>query len=260
VGTGIARARRLDRFDGVILAIATMAGMLAAGVGRSLDPPPPDPPRPVRTESSISLAPSVPGIPIPLAPSVPEAFIQLETSVPGILTDVPPLAAPVPYDPVFARMVRLSRPYLMAWTLAFPILRLRRPRPPWRALSRQPGMMACSVATLVLLVQLSAIILAWALAWLWVAIGPVPAPTAWSLGATVRDASPLVDLGFSIYAGFGASAWAAEGIAGAWLIMALGGWWRPEPSAIDRLGRALGAIWIGLMVLYVTGSFQVYPY
>jgi hypothetical protein len=45
------------------------------------------------------------------------------------------------------------------------------------------------------------------------------------------------------------TAYAEGAIAGAWLIMVLGGWWRPEKSVIDRLGRAVGAGWIVLMVM-----------
>jgi hypothetical protein len=260
VGTRTAPTRRFDRYDGLILAMATMAGMLAAAVARSLEPPPSDPLLPAAIGSPIPLAPSAPGSPISLAPSAPGSLIPLVPSAAGSLTEAPFLPTPVPYEPVFPWIVGMSRPYLTAWTLAFPILRLRRPRPPRRALGRQPGMMACSVATLVLLVQLSAIILRWALALSWTAIGPSPSPGVWSLGAATPAASPLVDLWLSIHSGFLDSAWAAHGIGGAWLIMALGGWWRPERSGIDRLGRALGAAWIAVMVPAVFESFQIYPF
>src|SRR4051812_32544846 len=38
-------------------------------------------------------------------------------------------------------------PSLATWTVACLLLRLTRPRPPWRRLSRQPGGMACLIAT-----------------------------------------------------------------------------------------------------------------
>jgi hypothetical protein len=41
-------------------------------------------------------------------------------------------------------------------------------------------------------------------------------------------------------------AYPATAVAGAWLILLLAGWWRPEPSWIDRLGRVLGLGWIVL--------------
>ncbi len=136
----------------------------------------------------------------------------------------------------------------MAWTLAFLILRWRRPRPSWWILARQPGLMACGVATLVLIVQFSAIAFRWAVAWSWTAIGPSRSPGVSSFGATSLTASALQHLWLSIHSGFLDSASAAHGIAGAWLIMALGGWWRPERSGIDRLGIALGVAWMALVV------------
>src|SRR4051812_38827323 len=38
-------------------------------------------------------------------------------------------------------------PSLATWTVACLLLRLTRSRPPWRRLSRQPGGMACLIAT-----------------------------------------------------------------------------------------------------------------
>jgi hypothetical protein len=38
-------------------------------------------------------------------------------------------------------------------------------------------------------------------------------------------------------------------VAGAWLALALGGRWRPEPSWIDRLGRAVGWLWIAALMV-----------
>jgi hypothetical protein len=156
-----------------------------------------------------------------------------------------------------ARTIGLSSPLLMAQTAAFPILRLRRPRPPLRALTRQPGTAASGIAILVLIVQLSAIILAWAVAWSWTVIGPPPSPSAW-LFVPPAATSPLYDLWVSVRSSFFDSAWSGHGIAGAWLIMALGGWWRPEDSAIDRLGRALGAAWIAIMAAGLIESFRIY--
>ena len=44
-------------------------------------------------------------------------------------------------------------------------------------------------------------------------------------------------------------------VALAWLIMALGGWWRPERSWIDRLGEVLGASWIVMMLAWLVVGF-----
>lgn len=38
-------------------------------------------------------------------------------------------------------------------------------------------------------------------------------------------------------------------VAGAWLGLALGRAWRPEPTWTDRLGRSLGAAWLALLAL-----------
>jgi hypothetical protein len=54
---------------------------------------------------------------------------------------------------------QLVFPFLTAWTFAFLVMRLRQPRPPLRRLARQPGMAACSAASLVLIVALSAIVI-----------------------------------------------------------------------------------------------------
>jgi hypothetical protein len=44
--------------------------------------------------------------------------------------------------------------------------------------------------------------------------------------------------------------YAAAAVAGAWLVLALAGWWRPEPGWIDRLGRVLGFLWIVPYLVY----------
>jgi hypothetical protein len=42
--------------------------------------------------------------------------------------------------------------------------------------------------------------------------------------------------------------------------MALGGWWRPERSAIDRLGKVLGIAWIAVMTAGLIESCRPFPY
>jgi hypothetical protein len=42
--------------------------------------------------------------------------------------------------------VEATVPFLITWTLAFLVLRLRQPRPRLRRLLRQPGMVACGAA------------------------------------------------------------------------------------------------------------------
>jgi len=90
-------------------------------------------------------------------------------------------------------------------TLTFLVIRLRRPRPALRQLIWQPGMMACTIITLLF-------------------------PTLFF--ATDRRSGPLVWLFMS------------ASVAAAWLAAWWGGRMRPEPGWIDRLGRGLGVCWI----------------
>jgi hypothetical protein len=112
-------------------------------------------------------------------------------------------------------------PLLAAWTVALLLARLGRPRPHLRRVLRQPGAVACAVATLAMAVDATWIIPIW-----------------------VRGASPLkaaysfvyhFDVGFAVLGG--------------WAVLVLSGRWRPEPSWIDRAGRIIGATWIGAVVL-----------
>ena len=256
-------ARRFDRADGLIVAAATIAAMLGAQLAHALEPLPPEPLVPSLV---TPIPPAAPGLPPPsfAGPPAPSPPLLVPALPPGTVAPSPsgsatdePVLAPVALEPgVVQRVLELSRPYLMAWTLAILILGLRRPRPSRCAEFRQPGMAACGVATLVLAVQLSAILLRWAVEWSWAAADAWRSHRVWSLGAT--PASALQDLWLSIHAGFIESAGAGHAIAGAWLIMVLGGWWRPEPSAIDRLGRALGVAWIAVMAARVVQNFGVY--
>ncbi|MGO9465028.1 MAG: hypothetical protein ACLQIB_12215 [Isosphaeraceae bacterium] len=76
--------------------------------------------------------------------------------------------------------IEWAYPFLMMWTFALVILGLRPPRPPIRRLARQPGMAACSAASLILVVQL---------------LGIIPFEVIWSLRSMMAQASmPPVNL------------------------------------------------------------------
>jgi hypothetical protein len=107
---------------------------------------------------------------------------------------------------------------------------------------------ACGIAAVILSVQLVGTTLTWAISWLWTAIGPPPVTKPWPVGSATMLLSPLAHLAQSISTGFRDSSRAGHGVAGAWLVMALGGLSRPERSFIDRLVPALGAGWIAVMV------------
>jgi hypothetical protein len=102
-------------------------------------------------------------------------------------------------------LVQFLSSVLLGLTLAQPVLRLRRPRPPLQDVIRQPGLAVCLA---LILGTIAAVDLWWmigtdVIAW----IGPV---------------LPLALL------------WPLLGIFP----------WRPEPSWIDRLGRAVGWGWV----------------
>jgi hypothetical protein len=102
---------------------------------------------------------------------------------------------------------------LLCWTLAYVIMRLRKPRPPLRRLVRQPGMVACEVWLLGMFLGIC----------LQVEAYPLLAPIA------------VVSTGFAIPT--------------TWAILALRGRWDTEPSWIDRLGRGLGVCWSAIILL-----------
>ena len=98
--------------------------------------------------------------------------------------------------------------FLFAWTLAFLVMRLRKPRPSLRRLVKQPGMVACEVLLFGMILTVC-------------------------LGSN-EDYRLLASVAvFST----------ALAIPAAWAILALLGRWAAEPSWIDRLGRGLGFCW-----------------
>ena len=118
---------------------------------------------------------------------------------------------------------------IIAWlflpmTPALIAVRLRKPRPRWRRAIRQPGLQANLV-----------ICLATASGLLGSRWGDKP---EWSGLLTVIGVGQVDLVGPMLIAG--------------WVLTALSGARRPEPSTIDRLGRAAGWAWI---VLWTAKSF-----
>lgn len=120
----------------------------------------------------------------------------------------------------------LADPFLAAWTLAWCVLRLRGPRPPWRHLVRQPGVAVGLVA-----------IIGWSIGGIvtlrW-SLDVHHMPPSWIEFGVVQLASATMFGGFGVFV--------------AWAGIALDGRWRPEKSWVDRMGRALGVCWIALGV------------
>jgi hypothetical protein len=131
-------------------------------------------------------------------------------------------------------------PFLTMCSLALAGLRLRQPRPPLRKLARQPGMVACCAAILTLVLEVLGIILG-------ELILPPNAVIARTIPPYVKLSLPegiLHDVRGTVVL----QANAGGAVAAAWLILALIGAWRSEPSWIDRFGRALGLSWLAVNV------------
>jgi hypothetical protein len=136
-------------------------------------------------------------------------------------------------------------PHLVALTIAFVGMRMRRPRPAIRRIAREPGAAACITASAALLVVATWVGMA-AAAGRHVQFMQMVTYLANGIGHGMGgEISHLPDGRlFTIYGdcvGFA--------VLGAWLFLLFSGCWRPEPTWIDRLGRALGALWIVLTLV-----------
>jgi hypothetical protein len=126
-------------------------------------------------------------------------------------------------------------PVWLTLTFAALIIRLRSPRPSFRRLARQPGLVASLSVSLAAPISL-AIFLLEASNFRWRLGMPIPSNYFGRL--------PFV------------MSWV---VFGAWLALALNRRWRPVPSSIDRLGRLLGAGWLGFYLLEIACSYFFYP-
>ncbi len=119
----------------------------------------------------------------------------------------------------------LAMPVLASWTLTLIPLRLLAPRPRFRRLARQPGFAAAVAPTMAAMFLTPPI-----------AFGEI-------LSMNQSHWDPFLVIYPLVPASLGVS------VVVAWSLLLLGRRWRAEPSWIDRLGRALGAIWILLGLL-----------
>ena len=121
-------------------------------------------------------------------------------------------------------VLSLCAPIAAAWGVALIAIRWIGPRPRWRRLARQPGMMACCASTL------SIFFLGWH-------------AMIYALGhryqMIVDSAAGPVGTTLIIWQMLNGLA-----VVAAWMTLFLGGRWRAEPSWIDRLGRAIGVYWV----------------
>jgi hypothetical protein len=116
-------------------------------------------------------------------------------------------------------------PVVAAWSVATIPIRLMGPRPRFRRLARQPGV----VASFALVLSLTFTALPW-------------------VSLLLRDANPS-----AIHDGWILVALVSPALAvlASWMALAASGAWRAQPDWVDRFGRVLGAYWIllGLFVL-----------
>jgi hypothetical protein len=137
---------------------------------------------------------------------------------------------------------------LLSWTGAVLLLRLGPGRPRRRRLWSQPGFLACV-----------AVVLAFALKSVGVGFDTV----RWFL---TTSPARLSNVGYGAVAGqsalmvfsnhpVGSQAKAGQIILLFWLVIWAGGRCRPEPSWIDRSGRALGVAWVCLSAVDVFYAF-----
>jgi hypothetical protein len=134
----------------------------------------------------------------------------------------------------FALVMTVLVPICWAWTLAMVPLFLRPPRAPLCRLACLPGAIACFSASCALVLPLFGL--------LYLAIAGAGAlPTTNYESVEFRRVIALVFLAVPALAGFA--------VAGAWLAIVLGRRYEPEPSWLDRVGRVLGAYWIGSIFL-----------
>jgi hypothetical protein len=105
------------------------------------------------------------------------------------------------------------------WTLALLVMRLRSPRPAWRALARQPGVTSCCGVAMASLFNA-------------LRIGVLSLKVGF-IGDLLPITAPLVGLTVIV----------------SWATLQLGGRWRPEPCLFDRSGRVFGTYWIAMVPL-----------
>lgn len=134
-----------------------------------------------------------------------------------------------------ALVLLMSLPCLLSLTFAAAILRVRRPRPSWRRIARQPGMTSLLAALLGLVVALPPTVLSEDFSYQKRNMGK----SFWTEAETWAEllGSLLELLALAIPA-------AGFAVIVAWTMLAVQRRWRNEPSWIDRAGRVLGVAWI----------------
>ncbi|MHC5539347.1 hypothetical protein ACYOEI_14105 [Singulisphaera rosea] len=119
-------------------------------------------------------------------------------------------------------------PFVAGWTPACLLLQWARPRPPWRRLRRQPGFVACLIASAIVAATI-------------VVSVSMLATSIWDVKASGDDYDLKAHLLGGLLTG--------SGVLCSWVTMRLCGVCRPCPTGTDRLGRLTGSVWLGISVV-----------
>jgi hypothetical protein len=138
-------------------------------------------------------------------------------------------------------------PVPVLWSIALFGLGLRRPRPALRRLVRQPGFVAAGAVALVAAIRLAGFftLIVRTIGNPYQTMGlqffQTFALTVWYRGPV--SAGTIYNPAYFASSAFGTS----TAVVAAWLLLAVSGRWRSEPGWLDRLGRGLGAFWVGII-------------
>lgn len=131
-------------------------------------------------------------------------------------------------------------PIVASWTMAVPLLRLRKPRRAWRRVARAPGMVACLAALAGLV---------------WCTLGAASGFaisrgfSRWHLLPAYHFMSFFVT--DQVFADIGLA------VAVAWAVLAVSGRWRPACDWHDRLGRVLGIAWLIIGLVWTCRRYPI---
>jgi hypothetical protein len=130
----------------------------------------------------------------------------------------------------------LALPALFAATVAVVLARLARPRPPLRRVALQPGSAACGMALLAVAAETVGYVVRQA--HYWISMGhPWSSFRSWIEAYGLLGAFTSGVLIRTTYA-------AAYAVLATWALLTLSRRGHPEPSWVDRSGRALAAAWV----------------
>jgi hypothetical protein len=129
-------------------------------------------------------------------------------------------------------------PLVGPWTFLLILLRLRNPRPSRRRIFSQPGMAAC-IAALV--------------GWLWSGLGLL---LAVDLDRVARSRRVItLDEWVQKYLSDEVFMYCGLAVASVWFIQYFGGRWRRSADWIDRMGRAIGVLWIVIGIAWTLHEY-----